>query len=147
MRYHLIAAAVLGLAACNSEAEVAEAQEPAAPRAPTTKADECLSDADGQLACIRTAFELENCDELQVQGSMFKDDAASGGYQYYTAYTAPMACIDELKASAASRGFVDGEGFGLNFEPGERPGYSENVQLTATDDNEYGGIEWERVQK
>ncbi|MDY7099235.1 MAG: hypothetical protein SXU28_13955 [Pseudomonadota bacterium] len=144
MRAAALFASIVALSACGVETPPAPPETPEPP-AETQKADGCMSDAEGQTACLLEAFALDECDGLKIQGSMFKDDAGGASYEYYSAFIASTDCVEALKSAADERGFSD-QSIRI-FTSDDREGYSEELYFSATTDGLVGGIEWERTQQ
>ena len=123
--------AILPLAACEATVEQDEAVA-------ASVATTCERNAEGQIECLRVAFELEGCGDLAPIGSMYKDAEAT--YAHLTAFDASSACQAEVKEAALNRGFTDrGEGeYARDFGEGYRE------LLTITDE---GTLQWEREQQ
>ena len=130
MRF-LVFAAIVALAGCDAAHDPGEVVTP-------KETGSCERNAQSQILCFRTAFELEGCTDLAPIGSMYKDAEAT--YAHLTAFDASPACQAEAKAAALDRGFTEeGEGeYARDF--GE--GYRELLTITAE-----GTLQWEREQQ
>jgi len=117
------------------------------PQSATTQIDpaSCGRDAEGQVACLTSKFELESCAATQVLGSTFRGNETEGSHSHRTAYGLTSDCISELITAAKRRNFRENDKGELIVTP--RTGYRETLiiglQISA------GGsvVEWERVQE
>jgi len=93
-----------------------------------------------QIILVMDAFGVDTCEDVRVVGSYKRTDAE--GFRQMLAYSAPMPCVEAMRAAAIGRGFAEGPGgsYALEGVP------SEELLTIYTEPGETrGAFEWERT--
>ena len=141
-------AAACGLAvvaACSpqstAEGSTKDSQEPFTMTPPPEVAE---SGAQQLVAMLVDRFDAMPCLEASPVAMMRKTEP-DGAVSIVRAYSAPMACVDELLVGFETLGFEEREP-GL-YHGSSADGTTERVSVELTEDGTGAGIEWEIDQK
>ncbi|KPP93257.1 hypothetical protein [Erythrobacter sp. HL-111] len=93
-----------------------------------------------QIVLVMDAFAVDSCEEVRVVGSYRRTDAT--GFRQMLAYSAPMDCIEAMRAAALARGFAEGQGGTYVLEDAAAP---EILTIYTEPGAARGAFEWERT--
>ena len=95
---------------------------------------------DEQIILVLDTFGVGTCEEVRVVGSYKRTDAA--GFRQMLAYSAPMECVEAMRAAALARGFAEGQGGSYLLEDEAAP---EVLTIYTEPGAMRGAFEWERA--
>ncbi|MEE4206807.1 MAG: hypothetical protein V2I39_10970 [Erythrobacter sp.] len=95
-----------------------------------------------QIILVMDNFGVDTCKEVRVVGSYKRTDAA--GFRQMLAYSAPMSCVEAMRAAALARGFAEGQGGAYVLENADAP---EALTIYTEPGADRGAFEWERTGK
>ncbi|QIQ86189.1 hypothetical protein [Erythrobacter sp.] len=93
-----------------------------------------------QIILVMDNFGVETCEDVAVVGSYKRTDAE--GFRQMLAFSAPMDCVEAMRAAALERGFVEGQGgsYALPDSPAQ-----EMLTIYTEPGADRGAFEWERT--
>jgi hypothetical protein len=95
---------------------------------------------DEQIILVLDTFGVGTCEEVRVVGSYKRTDAS--GFRQMLAYSAPMECVEAMRAAALARGFAEGQGGSYVLADDAAP---EALTIYSEPGAERGAFEWERT--
>ena len=95
---------------------------------------------DEQIILVLDTFGVGTCEEVRVVGSYKRTDAQ--GFRQMLAYSAPMDCVEAMRAAALARGFSEGQGGTYVLENAGAP---EALTIYTEPGAARGAFEWERA--
>ena len=108
-------------------------------------ATDCGRDEAGQVSCLVSAFDLKECGEAKVLGSMFRANEAEETFEHRTAFGLDNACFAELETAARRRNFNEDDKGELVAKSAN--GYRETLIIGLQISADGSVVEWERTQE